>query len=409
MALKPIFTYGPDFGDARWVRDSEVDDLAFAFPSSLVATTAVSAHASSGEECFRWLKLASTGGNHGLIREDTVTLDTYIWAVIRAGVVEGSFATNDRRRIFRIGDAVSQFDVFLNFDDSDTYHYEIVRVSGSVTVGVFTTTTDLNDISPAFRVQWDGTRIKGWVEGSDTPEFDNAETGKPANRAWRANAGSLQSGEVAYYAGLGLWHSNDESDRPGYAIKHWHFSLGTQATPPVITESTAEYSSDGDGTCADTSGTGEDLQLDSNRDTDEGTNICMKGDVAGRIIMDSSTGDGTITGTGIGLTVYTISKANLATKTVTAIVRLEEGPFAVEDTLSNMGGDVFVSHQAYFPEGPAGVAWSDATATGLDGIGIRSVDTNGANDEHAALGMFFTSVDNDPPVVGTAARNLIIT
>ena len=102
MALKPIFTYGPDFGDDRWIVDVKTTP-----PSgfSLVATTAVSAHASSGEECLNWLKLTGGGSNGALIRTAAVTLDTYVTMVIRAGVVEGAFATNDRRRIFRIGEA----------------------------------------------------------------------------------------------------------------------------------------------------------------------------------------------------------------------------------------------------------------------------------------------------------------
>ena len=41
-------------------------------------------------------------------------------------------------------------------------------------------------------------------------------------------------------------------------------------------------------------------------------------------------------------------------------------------------------------------------------VGLRGVGTNDGNDEHAALGLFFTSVDNDPPTVAVARTRSIV-
>lgn len=385
MVLTPVFAFGPDFGDDRWFVD---DDTAAPSGFSLDASTDVSAHASSGEECFRWLKLDGAGnGNGGLIKTATVTLGTYVWAVIRAGVLEttGTPSDGDRRRIFRIGHAGTQFDVFMEWDDADTWHYEIDAVGGG-TVGEFTTTTEKNDIAPAIRVEWNGISIRGWIEGNDQPEFSNPETGKPTNRGWNAFANSLISGEKAYFAGLYLGTSSDEDDRPDYEIKHWYFTIGSM-------ESTAEY---GDNTDCETSdGLGEDLQLDGNRDTDESIYICDIGGDVGSIIVDTSTADGTITGTGIAMTAYTISRASLSQKTVNSTVRIEEGGDSSEVGLTVLGVS-FRSRQTFFPNAADGTPWNNAHAVATE-AGIRGNSGNGANDEHAALALFFTSIGNDPP------------
>jgi hypothetical protein len=185
------------------------------------------------------------------------------------------------------------------------------------------------------------------------------------------------------------------TDRPGSDDAEVHdFEVDTGGS-----ESEAGWGDDGDCTAGSTTAEIGDVALDGSDKVITSTFWC---DQAGH--EDSQTVD-TVTktftsGHTIGGGYWRgVCAANVGGKTVASLARIYDGTSAESRGLANLGSTTFFSRHIYFPNAPAGGAWSQSEA---DGLKIGMLNGNGgneANTECAAIVFTLVGLSHDPPVV----------
>lgn len=347
----------------------------------------------AGTKYFEWVGDGTTKASV-ICDNSKNTFDTYRWASVREWRLIGNFAlVGDRITLFSLGGiyfglecvtSTSQFKVWAG-QSQDT------------PLGTGTTTFSVGTSYHSLRIQTNQVRIKVWVDGNleiniahtQRVRFTRIETYKSPN---------MQSGQTARARRLILVTSSSEQDRPGVDVTAGiHQPDGNRKD---------EYGDQSD--CTNGSTTGDFTRVDdwASGDANDATDFnCENAGDTGIFVVTVT--NATVANI-IGLQVWARGRTNLEPKTVATKLRIEDasGNFEQYTNLNLASLDWDDGRRtAGFHLAPDAGSW---TQTKLDahGIGISSINSNGANDQWTAIMSESFGVDNDPPPVADRRRLL---
>lgn len=244
-----------------------------------------------------------------------------------------------------------------------------------------------------------GNAVTVWID--DTLEIDEAAFAVEPNNAYFLLQGANSTGMTWHFStGICMRSTEGETERP-------QRQPGALFLSPASDHDSTTFGND-DVACNDGAGTYTDWDDWASGNHDSTTTMVVEcGGNNGIEISTLSTATIDTTLTVHGGCVATASKANASGKSVATYQVLEDitTNTRAEGLAHNLSGTNFQLNRTRFTSPPAG-SWSDyvngttfnhASATKTLGAGIRSVDTNGANDDHTALCVELFMWNADPP------------
>lgn len=345
----------------------------------------------TGSEGSYALHHDDTAGNHKTVMIATLMITTaltatYRWLCLALFNWTGTLTTNN---VFEfLAFVTSSGTRYLRAQATSTTAYEVALYSsgGSELVayaGSFTAGTDYS-----IRIETNGSTLKVWMDGSLLLTYATSETlTGPMDAVTRQDG--LSSGESAEWAGGYLRESSSEDDRPGVNVAAYRID--------PTGDDTSSYYGD-EGTCGDGSGTYDDWNdWDAGGTADDDTAfICGVGGDNGTELSSMSTE--TISNVGNCVVVQvTREKVNVGSKTVDIYYRIEDASANSQEINTDIGfATAWSPIRVTFDVAPDGGTWTQGDIDALL-MGVRTVDTNGANDMHTAMAGEIVTCDDDPP------------
>lgn len=358
----------------------------------------------AGKHYFRWDGTAATSSNNVGVRVTSLGSSeqpvdqTFRWAPVAEFRIEGAFgAVGDVVHVLLLGSG-TRLQLAL-VCTTDTSHYKIRLMQDMTTIiGTGSTEYAVGTTFRAIRAESDGATVTLHVD--DSEEFSVSNTSEIAGSAIALFVDAdLQNGQTIHVRNIQLSQSNDRADRPGHQ----------DMTGGIITlagdKVSAEYGSH-TGTCVDGSATEAHWDDWETGDADDvTTNNCMAGGSAGREVSEMS--DPATTNL-YGVQVWLRGRANVDAKTVDVDIIIEDTAGNIRSrSQENFGTDVWRQRKGTgFSRGPGIDGWTELKLHDT-GVGVRSPDTNGANDQHTAIMVEWFGIGSDPPPAASGRRRLL--
>ena len=301
---------------------------------------------------------------------------TYRW-VVGELYITGTMSVGESLLTLTFDRSSPSLDLKRDYVSSTTFK---LNLEGNQSLSAFGMNTALK-----FRLQTDGTRIKLWVNG--VLEIDAADATEI--NAWTVILQNNNANSIAYLSDIFAVEHSDETARPGTTVTRHTFMN------PDGAGATEEFGTQAD--CSDGLGvyTLWDDWASGAHDSATTANVCCGG--SAQTQLSTMSNPGAISDlTNTVLNIRGAGLANVAIKTVETHTRLEHGGNNIEVENLNLNTAVFFIYATAFASKPGGGSWTQAALDGLE-AGIRSVNTNGANDGWTAIGAEVLSIDSDPP------------
>lgn len=389
MARRFVSGFLPDYDDVILLEE-DATPPAWAFP----ATTTVDSHAppSGG----RWLKVTAPGSTT-IIPDLTVTPKAWAWFCLRGLVVEGTLSPGTNPFFLRVSEDNTADTVrTVNFEIKPTSSSafvlrvttgggRVLRADGTVSMGV----DDLHNI----RAQWgtDGS-FKVWVNGTLDIDVTPSDMDPIVSRRIFITSVDLGSNTIYLNGGV-LCDSDSEADRPGTAVS------GDRADTDDNYAGEDEYGDET--TCDSADADHEDVDLDGADQVDTSIYWCAKGANAEKQMAEMTTASPT--GDLLGIVVRGANRANAAAKTVETYYRIHDGANSQEQQNTNISVADWMGAIRVFEVAPDGGAWTSGDLASLK-MGVRTIGTNTADENWAALIAEVFAIDSDPPAAAATDR-----
>lgn len=317
-----------------------------------------------------------------------VALD-YEWPVIEAHRIEGTTqAAQSEERVVEF-ELDAGNDVRLNYDPlaGSTFRYRLSQIGGGASAyGASGRATSTNY---SLRFQFDGTNAKLWVD--DVLDISIAVSGKPT--LFFHLGSTLPAGVEQYWCGL-CWRGSDtESDRP-------NTTLTIEGPNAASDNESAQYGGQaGAGVdCSDAAkGLWSNWDDDGADDSDRTIWNCTAG---GTNAVETSHFDTVNMSDPKLVQIRYLSRGSIAAKMVETYARIVNGtPVVSEVEHINIGDGNWRGNSRAFPLDANGDPWTKLRVNDTR-AGVRSVNTNTANDDWSFMRVEVFDLGDDPPTVG---------
>ncbi len=321
---------------------------------------------------------------------------TFRWGCVKRFRIQGVFGSvGDEVEVFRIGDSLRMRFFLVCTTDTSHYKWRVKEgTGGGNTIGTGSTEfavglTFFHDI----RVETDGTTVTLEVNGAQEFAATNGTEIQGSAIALFVSV-NLQNGQTVNVHNIQICQSNTGTDRPD----------PDGMTGGILTLTGDKVSSEYGGNpadCAGGTGTYTNWNDWETGDADDGTTLnCELGGEAGREV--SAMSDPTTTDL-YGVQVWSRAIASVAGKTVAWNIILEDTAGNIRSLAQdNLAADSWQnSGSGGFGNGPNITGWTEAVLHD-SGVGVRSPDTNEANDKHTAIMVEWFGIGAAPAV--TAER-----
>lgn len=381
---KPTFISGAGPGHAT---DEEAYNL-----SASGSTTGVTLVTDTGVNYF---EIDSAADRMAVARAVEVTPLAYTWACLEKVRLAGAMSAGDDNKFFSTG--MSGADPHLNLEMhqlSDTSHY-VLRLTDGLT------DRDLKgeglkllavDTYYSIRIQMEatGNRVKVWIDGTLDMDVDFGRDPRITFELFWLYQTSLGGSQKVRVSNVVLSHSDTKGDRPGTNVTGGEAG----AKYPDGDMVTGTYGPQSD--CALTTGTWTLWDDWASGAADDATTFnCEQGGSTGKII---STFDNVTVSNVIGIVVRARAAANDVKTVETHVVIRDTSANELEIQNGNLGSAAWRTFDigGAFPLAPlaGGTAWTQTLLDNI-GAGVRSVDTNGANDHWTAIFIEAFGIDED--------------
>ena len=336
-----------------------------------------------------WLENDSAAGDYIIGEAAAMTADTYVWYMVRGFKLRAtSLTAADEAPLLVFPTAAGATLNWLQDTDSSHYVLQLVLAGvdspGSTSIAVGDTITIM--------VEFNGTNVKLWInnDGSGTPELTVTSTIKP--NAKTVSLGNASDGNTPFHDFSGVvWHMSDsEGDKRDPTGIEVHMLEGTSDGTD------GDYSSD-DANAA----VFGDVDLDGSDQVDDTPHWLILGANAGAQSADTT--DPAESGVVIGANMRFVHRTNLVTKTVDTYIVVRDNTNSEEIQLANIDSTTFIGHVIRMPLAPDSGAWSAYDLANVE-LGVRSVDTNTANDYMAGILLEVASAALSPGVAGPSLQ-----
>jgi hypothetical protein len=339
-------------------------------------------------------------------------IGTYQWFTLPQFRWTGTLSASDEVKfLFSHNSITTGYYLKAVQESGDTYKIELWEQSlfsdtkRGTSNSTYTAGSTPDDIAVRIQTKTDVDHVK--VELNGIIEID-VDTALPASGQWTGAILGLEgngTSQFVYFTHPAIWRGDSLADRPDTDVEVYLIH-------PNGDGKSDEYGSDSD--CSDASGTSTDWLLSSDA-PNTASYLCEQGAAAGKEF--STLGTAAITSGKVlsGVVWRGYGQANTSGKTVDTYGMIRDDaatPNESEGQLSNLGNATWRGRVAVFVLPPDGDAnWDDfissnvfnhASASEHLEIGVRSVDTNEANDEWAAGVIEMVVVSDDPG--GTSRR-----
>ncbi len=369
---------GPDWADHRLQGGTLKTRIGWTFEAT--------AGGDAPSQTAYWLENDGSGGDYDIGQTESMTADDFVWYMVRGFKLRATSLT--------AGDTAKFLEVDVSADvlsldwkqNTDTSHYVLSVQDG---FGSADGATDIAlGVTITVMMEFNGTNVKVWLnnDGSGTPEITYTTTKKPISK--ELQLGIAGDGNTPFHDFSGVaWHMSDaESDKRDPTGLEVHMLEGTSDGTD------SDYDSD--------DGSGEatytDVDLDGSDQVDDTPHWLILGANAGAQSADTT--DPAESGVVLGANMRFVHRTNLLTKTVDTYAVVRDNTNTEEIQLANIDSTTFIGHVIRMPLAPDSGAWS-AYDLALVEIGVRSVDTNGANDYMAGILLELASAALSPGAV----------
>ena len=318
-----------------------------------------------GKDHFHWDGTATTATHRLTERISASVNKTYRWGCVEQFRIQASFGSvGNEVEICRIGN----LRLYL-VCSTDTSHYKwrIKEALPGPTIATGSTEYAIGTTFHAIRLETDGSTVTLHVDS--TQEIAVTDSNEIANGNFALVVSSLlQDGQTVDIHNIQICQSNDRGDRPDHQ----------DMTGGIITltgdKVSAQYGVVGSPSCTD--GAGSEAEWDDweTGDADDDTNL-------------------------YGLEVWSRGRASLANKTISWDIIMEDAAGNIRSVAqSNLLNNWKNAGNAGFGDGPNITGWTSLVLND-SGVGVRSPNTNGANDEHTAILAEWFGIGGDAPPV----------
>lgn len=344
---------------------------------------------------FAWTGTATDGEYRVTqVNRNLIAIDkTFRWGCVKAFRFTGTFGSvGDRVEVFRIGDTIRMRFFLLCTTDTSHYKWEVregTTGDGNL-IGTGSTEFVVGNTFRPLRLETDGTTVTLEVDNSQEFAATNATEIQTSAIALVVSA-NLQNGQTVTIHNVQICQSDTGTDRPD--------PDGMTGGTITLTgdKVSSEYGIVGNPSCTDGAGTYTEVNDWETGDADDATTgNCMAGGAAGREVSELS--DPTTTDL-YGVQVWSRATASIAGKTVAWDIILEDTAGNIRSIAQdNLAVDSWRnSGSGGYGSGPNITGWTQAVLHD-SGVGVRSPDTNGANDHHTAIMVEWLGIGAAPDV-----------
>lgn len=390
MTRRGLDGFGPEHNEPQLLFSAETGT-----PTGWSIDTSTDQDAHGPSQGTYFAKAVSGAGDKVGTATPTVTPGTYVCLSLRDYVIEGTLDSGTptplRFIALRLNVVVNEVYLEVLPVSASTWKLRVTHDAGRTLIGDGSTVLNTNDMTD-FRLEVGNGRAKAWANGN--LEVDEAYSETMTRPAIQLLGSDLSGDLVSYWSRAYVCDYSSQADRPGTDVE----CKRADGTSNWATED--EYGSHTD--CTDTSASWINILLDGSDQINTASYWC-RGANNSKQMMEVS--DLTFTGDPELVVPRAIMRSNAAAKTVNVWFRAHDGS-NIEEYIRNIASEDWHTVSAALTIAPGGGRWQDFTFSGLK-LGIRCVDTNGAQNHIAAYIAEVLSVDDDPGPVPTVKRSLL--
>lgn len=351
-----------------------------------------------GLDYFRWTGAADLTTQEVTQDRSEIAIDkTYQWGCIESQRMQGTFAAvGDEVDLLWIGEVR-----FILVCSTDTSHYKVRlrRVSLNTLIGTGSTEYAVSTTFRAIRFELDGTNCILHVDGTEEFNVSYSTSKLDSAKIRLRRVSNMQAGQTFEVHNIQITQSNSRDDRPD------HQAMGGGQLTLTGDKVSATFGSESN--CADASGTYTKWNDWESVDAADNATANNCGEAGANGVEISDLSNPTVTNL-IGIAAWSRDVSNTSSKTVDTWIRMEDtaGNFR-ERRQANLGTTSWENHgYAGFGRGPNITGWTSAVLND-SGLGYRTVDTNGANDDHTAILVEYFECGTDPTAAAADRRRLL--